>query len=49
MPMYNLIEYIQDYSKKPDSLWNYYGDRQASINEKQLMMEIQKKMNFLFH
>ena len=49
MPMYNLIEYMQDYSKKPGTLWNYYGDRQVSINEKQLMMEIQRKMNFLFH
>ena len=27
MPMYNLIEYMQDYSKKPGTLWNYYGDR----------------------
>ena len=36
MPMYNLIEYMQDYSKKPATLWNYYGDRQVSINEKQM-------------
>ena len=24
MPMYNLIEYSDNYSKKPESLWQYY-------------------------
>ena len=26
MPMYNLIEYSDNYSKTPGSLWQYYGD-----------------------
>ena len=26
MPMYNLIEYSDDYSKTSGSLWQYYGD-----------------------
>ena len=26
MPMYNLIEYIDNYSKTPGSLWQYYRD-----------------------
>ena len=26
MPMYNLIEYSDNYSKKPGSLWQYYKD-----------------------
>ena len=27
MPMYNLIEYSDDYSKKSGSLWQYYSDK----------------------
>ena len=26
MPMYNLIEYSEDYSKTSGSVWQYYGD-----------------------
>ena len=26
MPMYNLIEYSDDYSKTSGSVWQYYGD-----------------------
>ena len=26
MPMYNLIEYSDNYAKTPGSLWQYYGD-----------------------
>ena len=26
MPMYNLIEYIENYSKTSGSLWQYYKD-----------------------
>ena len=29
MPMYNLIEYSDDYLKISGSLWQYYGDEQA--------------------
>ena len=28
MPMYNLIEYSDNYSKTFGSLWNYYRDEQ---------------------
>ena len=30
MPMYNLIEYNKNYSKKTGSLWNYYRDEPNS-------------------
>ena len=26
MPMYNLVEYSNDYSKTSESLWKYYRD-----------------------
>ena len=26
MPMYNLVEYSDNYSKTPESLWQYYKD-----------------------
>ena len=29
MPMYNLIEYSDAYSKKSGSLWQYYSDEPA--------------------
>ena len=27
MPMHNLLEYKDNYSKTSRSLWNYYGDK----------------------
>ena len=30
MPMYNLIEYSENYRKTTGSLWNYYRDEQNS-------------------
>ena len=27
MPMYNLLEYSQNYSMTPGSLWNYFRDK----------------------
>ena len=30
MPMYNLIEYSKNYSKRTGSLWNYYRDEPNS-------------------
>ena len=32
MPMYNLIEYSDAYSKTSGSLWQYYGDEPAALN-----------------
>ena len=29
MPMYNLIEYCDNYSKTSESLWQYYRDEPA--------------------
>ena len=33
MPVYNLIEYRQNYSKTSESLWNYYKDDPTNGNE----------------
>ena len=34
MPMYNLLEYSDNYSKTSGSLWNYYRDEENnSANE----------------
>ena len=30
MPMYNLLEYIKNYRKTTDSLWNYYRDEPSN-------------------
>ena len=27
MPMYNILEYSDNYSMTSESLWNYYGDK----------------------
>ena len=32
MPMYNVIEYSNNYSKTSGSLWQYYTDEQALVN-----------------
>ena len=32
MPMYNLIEYSDNYSKTSGSLWNYYRDEPQILN-----------------
>ena len=32
MPMYNLIEYSDAYSKTSESLWQYYRDKPALDN-----------------
>ena len=33
MPMCNILEYIQNYSVKSGSLWNYYRDERPDIND----------------
>ena len=33
MPMYNLIEYCNNYLKTPESLWKYYRDEPALNND----------------
>ena len=33
MPMYNLLEYSKNYSKKTGSLWNFYRDEPTSDYE----------------
>ena len=54
MPMCNLTEYSKNYSKTSGTLWGYSKDVSidpiTNLQEKQLMMEIQKKsIFFLFH
>ena len=33
VPMYNLVEYSQNYRKTTGSLWNYYRDRPSSSTD----------------
>ena len=33
MPMYNLLEYSQNYSMTSGSLWNYYGDEIDDVDD----------------
>ena len=33
MPMYNLLEYSQNYSTTSGSLWNYYRDEIDDVND----------------
>ena len=37
MPMYNLIEYSDGYSKTSGSLWQYYGDEPALDNNNNII------------
>ena len=37
MPMYNVIEYIDNYSKTSGILWQYCRDKQAVNNMVQLL------------
>ena len=32
IPMYNILEYSQNYSMTSERLWNYYGDKNYNIN-----------------
>ena len=33
MPMYNLLEYSQNYSMTSGSLWNYYRDKIDDVDD----------------
>ena len=33
MPMYNLLKYSQNYSMTSGSLWNYYRDEVAAVDD----------------
>ena len=33
MPMYNLLEYSQNYSMASGSLWNYYRDETDDVDD----------------
>ena len=37
MPMYNLIEYSDAYSKTSESLWQYYRDKPALDNNNNII------------
>ena len=61
IPMYRLIEYSKNYSKASSTSWNYKryildvpirtseSFKYKVLQEKQLMIEIQKRFNFLFY
>ena len=36
IPMYNLIEYSNDYSKASGSLWHFYRDEQNDITKSEI-------------
>ena len=44
MPMYNLLEYSQNYSMTSESLWNYYRDKIDDVDD-----QIQIKIRFNHH
>ena len=45
MPMYNLIEYSENYSKTSVSLWNYYRDEPKSgVRENNYKTSITEKL-----
>ena len=44
MPMYNLIEYINNYSDTSGSLWNFKRDEIINNAIKQILLVIQKIM-----
>ena len=44
MPMYNLLEYSQNYSMTSESLWNYYRDEIDDVDD-----QIQIKIRFNHH
>ena len=48
MPMYNLIEYRDIYSKKSGSLWQYYRDEPALDNNKNIVNFPANGNNFKF-
>ena len=33
MPMYNLLEYSQNYSVTSESLWNYYREEIGNVDD----------------
>ena len=40
MPMYHLIEYINNYTKTSGHLWQYYGDEPAVTSDEQCFFQI---------
>ena len=46
MPMYNLIEYSESYSKTLGSLWNYYRDEANSGAENNINYSIKDSKSF---
>ena len=44
MPMYNLIEYSDNYSKTSGSLWQYYRDEPNVNLAEKLLLQVTKKM-----
>ena len=56
MPMYNLIEYSDSYSKTSKSLWQYYKDESndnladsESFKSKVKIMVVQKMLKYMYH
>ena len=45
MPMYNLIEYSDNYSKTSGSLWQYCKDRPAVNNNGNILMGLMVLIN----
>ena len=49
MPMYNLIEYSENYRKTTGSLWNYYRDEPNSDTERNINYSIKDSKSFNYN